>query len=82
MKLVRYGKPGQEKPGLVDESGTIRDLSGVIGDLAGDALSPKSLADIAKQSQPLRNRTTVLLAIFRQRNAFHILHRKEWSSIR
>ena len=48
MKLVRYGKPGKEKPGLIDGAGKLRDLSGVIDDLAGDALSPKSLAKIAK----------------------------------
>ena len=40
MKLLRYGPPGAEKPGLLDAAGTIRDLSGVIPDLAGDALSP------------------------------------------
>jgi 2,4-didehydro-3-deoxy-L-rhamnonate hydrolase len=39
MKLVRYGQPGAEKPGLVDESGTIRDLSGLIRDIDADALS-------------------------------------------
>ncbi len=39
MKLLRYGPVGQEKPGLMDENGAIRDLSGVIGDIAGDALS-------------------------------------------
>jgi 2,4-didehydro-3-deoxy-L-rhamnonate hydrolase len=48
MKLVRYGKPGKEKPGLIDESGKIRDLSGEIDDLAGHALSQESLAKIAK----------------------------------
>jgi 2,4-didehydro-3-deoxy-L-rhamnonate hydrolase len=48
MKLVRYGQPGKEKPGLIDGSGKLRDLSGVIDDLAGEALSPKSLAKIAK----------------------------------
>jgi 2,4-didehydro-3-deoxy-L-rhamnonate hydrolase len=48
MKLVRYGKPGKEKPGLIDGAGKLRDLSGVVDDLAGDALSPKSLAKIAK----------------------------------
>ena len=47
MKLLRYGPPGQEKPGLLDASGTIRDLSGVIPDLAGDALSPSGLARLA-----------------------------------
>ncbi|HLJ70894.1 MAG TPA: fumarylacetoacetate hydrolase family protein [Roseiarcus sp.] len=48
MKLVRYGKPGKEKPGLIDGAGALRDLSGVIDDLAGEALSPRSLAKIAK----------------------------------
>jgi 2,4-diketo-3-deoxy-L-fuconate hydrolase len=48
MKLVRYGKPGNEKPGLIDGAGKLRDLSGAIGDLDGEALSPKSLAKVAK----------------------------------
>ncbi len=47
MKLVRYGEKGKEKPGLVDKSGQIRDLSAHIADLAGDAFSPASLAKIA-----------------------------------
>ncbi|SAK67087.1 5-carboxymethyl-2-hydroxymuconate delta-isomerase [Caballeronia temeraria] len=48
MKLLRYGAPGREKPGLLDSSGAIRDLSGVIGDIAGDALLPESFARLAK----------------------------------
>ena len=44
MKLVRYGQPGSEKPGLIDADGKIRDLSAHIADLKGDALSPASLA--------------------------------------
>ncbi|SAK58481.1 5-carboxymethyl-2-hydroxymuconate delta-isomerase [Caballeronia pedi] len=48
MKLLRYGAPGQEKPGLLDSTGAIRDLSGVIGDVAGDALLPESLSRLAK----------------------------------
>jgi 2,4-didehydro-3-deoxy-L-rhamnonate hydrolase len=47
MKLVRYGEKGKEKPGLVDKSGQIRDLSAHIEDLAGEAFSPASLAKIA-----------------------------------
>ncbi len=47
MKLLRYGPPGAEKPGMLDASGTIRDLSGVIADLKGDALSPAGLAKLA-----------------------------------
>jgi 2-keto-4-pentenoate hydratase/2-oxohepta-3-ene-1,7-dioic acid hydratase in catechol pathway len=44
MKLLRYGPPGQEKPGLLDRDGKIRDLSGVVGDVDGAALAPTSLA--------------------------------------
>jgi len=43
MKLVRYGPKGQEKPGVLDDTGAIRDLSGIIGDLDGPALTPESL---------------------------------------
>ena len=43
MKLVRFGNPGAEKPGLVDADGAIRDLSAHVSDLAGEALSPASL---------------------------------------
>jgi 2,4-diketo-3-deoxy-L-fuconate hydrolase len=39
MKLVRYGEPGREKPGLVDAGGTIRDLSGLIQDIDATALA-------------------------------------------
>lgn len=44
MKLLRYGPLGAEKPGMLDAQGTIRDLSGVIPDVAGDVLSPAGLA--------------------------------------
>jgi len=47
MKLLRYGPSGHEKPGLLDADGQIRDLSGVIDDIAGDVLSDASLAKIA-----------------------------------
>jgi 2-keto-4-pentenoate hydratase/2-oxohepta-3-ene-1,7-dioic acid hydratase in catechol pathway len=43
MKLLRYGPPGREKPGMLDAQGVFRDLSGVITDVAGDALLPPSL---------------------------------------
>ena len=46
MKLLRYGTPGQEKPGLLDKSGQIRDLSGAIPDITGDTLTPQSLQRI------------------------------------
>ncbi len=48
MKLLRYGQPGAEKPGLLDAAGTIRDLSGVVPDLAGDALLAESLDRIRR----------------------------------
>ena len=43
MKLLRYGNPGQEKPGMLDQNGTIRDLSNIVEDIAGDVLLPESL---------------------------------------
>jgi 2-keto-4-pentenoate hydratase/2-oxohepta-3-ene-1,7-dioic acid hydratase in catechol pathway len=48
MKLVRFGPPGREKPGILDAEGRIRDLSKVVPDLTGDALSPGGLAKIKK----------------------------------
>jgi ureidoglycolate lyase len=47
MKLLRYGPAGQEKPGILDAAGVIRDLSGVVPDITGDVLSPAALAKIA-----------------------------------
>ncbi len=44
MKLLRYGPPGAEKPGLMDSDGRVRDLSGVVPDIAGDTLRPTGLA--------------------------------------
>jgi 2-keto-4-pentenoate hydratase/2-oxohepta-3-ene-1,7-dioic acid hydratase in catechol pathway len=47
MKLVRYGQPGKEKPGLIDAEGKIRDLSGLIPDLFGEYLTHKFLDKLA-----------------------------------
>ncbi|PMS14711.1 ureidoglycolate lyase [Trinickia dabaoshanensis] len=44
MKLLRYGPKGQEKPGLIDAGGVMRDLSGVVDDIAGDVLGEAGLA--------------------------------------
>ena len=55
MKLVRYGAKGAEKPGLIDKSGQLRDLSAHIRDLDGEAYSPavlKKLAAIDPASLP------------------------------
>lgn len=43
MKLLRYGRPGGEQPGILDTEGNIRSLVGVVPDLAGEALSAESL---------------------------------------
>jgi len=48
MKLVRYGNPGKEKPGLIDAAGQLRDLSQVIADVTPEQLSDKALAKLAK----------------------------------
>jgi 2-keto-4-pentenoate hydratase/2-oxohepta-3-ene-1,7-dioic acid hydratase in catechol pathway len=48
MKLLRYGPRGQEKPGMLDRDGQIRDLSGVIADLDPEALSPAGLDKLRK----------------------------------
>ena len=48
MRLVRYGRPGKEKPGLFDEEGRLRDLSGVIDDIDASVLSEKALRKLAR----------------------------------
>ncbi len=48
MKLVRYGAKGKEKPGLIDADGKIRDVSGLVPDLAGEYLGAKYLARLRR----------------------------------
>lgn len=48
MRLVRYGRPGKEKPGLFDEEGRLRDLSGVVADIDAAVLGDKALRKLAK----------------------------------
>jgi len=48
MKLVRYGPPGKEKPGLIDADGNLRDLSRKIKDINGETLAPASLKELAR----------------------------------
>jgi 2,4-diketo-3-deoxy-L-fuconate hydrolase len=43
MKLLRYGQKGQEKPGVLDAQGRVRDLSGIVADIAGHHLTPQEL---------------------------------------
>jgi 2-keto-4-pentenoate hydratase/2-oxohepta-3-ene-1,7-dioic acid hydratase in catechol pathway len=47
MKLLRYGPLGSEKPGLLDQTGAIRDLSDHVGDISGEVLTPEGLARLA-----------------------------------
>jgi 2,4-diketo-3-deoxy-L-fuconate hydrolase len=47
MKLLRYGAPKHEKPGLLDHNGAIRDLSAHIADISPETVTPKSLARLA-----------------------------------
>ena len=43
MKLLRYGQTGQEKPGVLDADGRIRDLSSLVADIGGEVLTPEGL---------------------------------------
>ncbi|MGP4805501.1 fumarylacetoacetate hydrolase family protein [Agrobacterium cavarae] len=47
MKLMRVGRPGHEKPAILDAEGKIRDLSAHVKDIGGDAISPEGLKKIA-----------------------------------
>jgi 2,4-diketo-3-deoxy-L-fuconate hydrolase len=61
VKLLRYGAPGEEKPGALDGAGEIRDLSGVISDVAGKSLLPdaiEQLRDIDLATLPKVSRQT------------------------
>ncbi|UWQ20213.1 fumarylacetoacetate hydrolase family protein [Jannaschia sp. W003] len=51
MKLCRYGRPGHEKPGLIDHNGDLRDLSREVSDVAHEVLSAKSLDILSKLDQ-------------------------------
>ena len=48
MKLVRYGNVGEERPAILDAEGRLRDLAGVVGDIAGAVLAPESLAELRR----------------------------------
>lgn len=47
MKLIRFGEPGHERPGIIDSSGAIRALETLVGDISGEHLSRAALARIA-----------------------------------
>jgi len=48
LKLLRFGPAGQERPGLLDAQGRVRDLSGVVPDIAVEVLTPAGLGEIAR----------------------------------
>lgn len=52
MKLVRFGEPGSERPGIVDAEGKIRDVSGIVSDWSGEELQNQSIERVA-QMDPL-----------------------------
>ena len=48
MKLLRFGSPGKEKPGLLDDFGSLRDLSGLVEDISDETLLPENLEKLSK----------------------------------
>jgi len=48
MKLLRYGAPGAEKPGLLDQNGGLRDLSGLVADIDGNFLASAAFGEIQR----------------------------------
>jgi 2-keto-4-pentenoate hydratase/2-oxohepta-3-ene-1,7-dioic acid hydratase in catechol pathway len=58
MKLLRFGEPGKERPGLLHADGSIRDLSGVVNDIAGSTLLPDSLARLRSTNPDTLPRVT------------------------
>jgi hypothetical protein len=54
VKLVRYGPPGRERPGIVDAAGVARDLSGHITDIDVDTFAPDTLDRLARLDQATR----------------------------
>ena len=58
MKLCRYGKPGYEKPGMIDDEGKLRDLSKIVGNIGPNEISPRGLKMLTRlkpESLPLVN---------------------------
>jgi 2-keto-4-pentenoate hydratase/2-oxohepta-3-ene-1,7-dioic acid hydratase in catechol pathway len=72
VKLVRYGRPGKEKPGIIDREGRLRDLSEVVHDIDGSTIGPRSLAKIARLTPerlpPVRGRPRIGPCVANVRN--------------
>lgn len=58
MKLCRYGDAGQERPGLIDDAGNIRDLSAHVGDLGRAEIGPDACQAMRAPSRSVRSRST------------------------
>ena len=69
MKLVRFGAPGAEKPGLVDAQGAVRDLSAHVKDITGDTLSPGQPRQAAQDRSQVAARGAAGRAPRRRRSA-------------
>ncbi|HEX5789448.1 MAG TPA: fumarylacetoacetate hydrolase family protein [Woeseiaceae bacterium] len=60
MKLLRYGAPGRERPGVIDDEGNVRALAGIVDDIDGSALASGRLADVDIASLPVAKDATRL----------------------
>ena len=60
MKLLRYGEPGHELPGVLDDDGDIRSLRGIVADIDGPALAGGVLRDVIIADLPVVNGVTRL----------------------
>ena len=79
MKLLRYGRPGKERPGVLDADGKIRDLSEHVGDIAGAVLAPAALKKLAKidpKTLPAGARQSAPRPLRRRHGKIH-LHRPQ-----
>ncbi len=65
MKFLRYGEAGQEKPGILDADGAIRDLSAHVGDLSGAALAPMRWPSLAQSTSIRCRRSKAIRALAR-----------------
>ena len=76
MKLVRYGKSGKEKPGLIDGAGKLRDLSEIVADIDAATLGPRALARLAKIKPDFASRRARRAAPRTVRRRRRQLHRR------
>ena len=63
MRLVRYGRPGKEKPGLFDEEGRLRSLAGIIDDIDGSVLGARRIVNLPGISVTVAQMLAALRAV-------------------